>query len=72
MLSDKELTEVSYEVDNILSALIEKYEIPPLSFSAIVLARLMRLVQEVDSDSDFKKIMSSAIGMETKENRVLQ
>jgi len=72
MLSDKQLIDMSYEVDNLLSALMEKYQISPLSFSAIVLARLMRLVQEVDSDSDFKQIMSSAIGMETKENRILQ
>jgi hypothetical protein len=72
MLSDKQLIDMSYEVDNLLSALMEKYQISPLSFSAIVLARLMRLVQEVDSDSDFKQIMSSAIGMETKENRTLQ
>jgi hypothetical protein len=72
MLSDKELIDVSYEVDNVLSALMEKYKISPLAFSAIVLARLMRLVQEVDSDSDFKQIMSSAIGMKTKEDRVLQ
>jgi hypothetical protein len=72
MLSDKELIDVSYEVDNVLSALMERHQISPLSFSAIVLARLMRLVQEVDSDSDFKQIMSSAIGMEKKEDRVLQ
>jgi hypothetical protein len=72
MLSDKELIDLSYEVDNVFSTLIEKHKISPLSFSAIVLARLMRLVQEVDNDSDFKQIMSSAIGMEKKPDRVLQ
>lgn len=72
MMSDNELIDMSFEVDNTLGSLMQKYQISPLAFSAVVLARLMRLVQEVDSDSDFKQIMSSAIGMETKPNRVLQ
>ena len=72
MLTDQELTEISYEIDDILSVLSTKYQISPLSLSAITLARLLRLVQEVDSDGEFKAIMSSAIGMGKKEDRVLQ
>lgn len=72
MLTDQELIQISHEIDDFLSILATKYSVAPLSLSAITLARLMRLVEESDSHGDFKKIMSSAIGMGKKADRVLQ
>lgn len=60
MLNDNELVDLSYEIDNTLALLLEKHQIGPLSLSAIILARLMRMTEEVDADGDFKKIMKSA------------
>jgi hypothetical protein len=63
---------MSQEIDDILSAISVKYAVPPLSLSAIVLARLIRLAEQVEADDDFKKIMANAIQVTRKEDRVLQ
>lgn len=72
MLSDKQLTDISFEIDETLGDIMNKYQVSPLSFTSIVLARIMRLAHEVHCDGDFKKIMSSAIQMKTETTRVLQ
>ena len=71
-MEDHQLIQMSQEIDDILSAISVKYAVPPLSLSAIVLARLIRLAEQVEADDDFKKIMANAIQVTRKEDRVLQ
>lgn len=71
-MEDHQLIQMSREIDDILSAISVKYAVPPLSLSAIVLARLIRLAEQVEADDDFKKIMANAIQVTRKEDRVLQ
>jgi len=63
MLSDQQLIDLSMELDEYLYKTAEKYQVGGLSLSAIVLARLIRLNDEIESRSDFDKIMASAMNV---------
>lgn len=63
MLSDQQLIDLSMELDEYLYKTAEKYQVGGLSLSAIVLARLIRLNDEIESRKDFDKIMASAMNV---------
>jgi hypothetical protein len=58
MTNDK-LSKIAYEIDDVISNLITKYDIDPLSFSAIILARLVRANDFVGSGDDFRLIAAN-------------
>lgn len=60
-MTDDKLLEITREVDDILSHLIEKYEIGPLLVSSVLLARLMRMNVEIDNGVEFKDLMLKVI-----------
>jgi hypothetical protein len=65
-MKDEHLEELSYEIDDELVKYMMKYKVSPLSLSAILLARCMRLCMEVGQLDDFKNIMASARKEESK------
>ena len=58
MTNDK-LSKIAYEIDDVISNFITKYDIDPLSFSAIILARLVRANDFVGSGDDFRLIAAN-------------
>ena len=60
-MTDDKLLEITREVDDILSMLIEKYQIGPLLVSSVLLARLMRMNVEIDDGVEFKDLMLKVI-----------
>ena len=60
-MTDDKLLEITREVDDILSKLIEKYQIGPLLVSSVLLARLMRMNVEIDDAVEFKDLMLKII-----------
>ena len=60
-MTDDKLLEITREVDDILSMLIEKYQIGPLLVSSVLLARLMRMNVEIDDAVEFKELMLKVI-----------
>jgi hypothetical protein len=60
-MTDDKLLEITREVDDILSMLIEKYDIGPLLVSSVLLARLMRMNVEIDDAVEFKDLMLKVI-----------
>ena len=60
-MTDDKLLEITREVDDILSMLIEKYQIGPLLVSSVLLARLMRMNVEIDNGVEFKDLMLKVI-----------
>jgi hypothetical protein len=58
MIDDK-LSKIAYEIDDVISNFITKYDIDPLSFSAIILARLVRANDFVGSGDDFRLIAAN-------------
>ena len=57
MLTDEKLLEVSTKVDNFLMEIANENEMPALALSAVILARLMLINNEMQSTNDFKKLM---------------
>ena len=57
MLTDEKLLEVSTKVDNFLLEIAKENEMPALALSAVILARLMLINNEMQSTDDFKKLM---------------
>ena len=57
MMSDEDLEKLSYWLDDVLSQAMAKYQVPPLSLAAIVVARLAHLNIAADCVGDFKKLM---------------
>jgi hypothetical protein len=58
MTNDK-LSKIAFEIDDVISEFITKYDIDPLSFSAILLARLVRANDFVGSGEDFRLIAAN-------------
>jgi hypothetical protein len=61
MLNDKQLEELSYEIDDFLVKCSNKYRVGTLSLSAVTLARLIRAVETYGERQDFDAIMMSAM-----------
>lgn len=58
MINDN-ISKMAYEIDDVISDFIIKYNIDPLSFSAILLARLVRANDFVGSGDDFRLIAAN-------------
>jgi len=58
-MEDDKLSKIAFEIDDVISNLITKYDIDPLSFSAIILARLVRANDFVGSGEDFRLIAAN-------------
>jgi len=58
-MTDDKLSKIAFEIDDVISNFITKYDIDPLSFSAILLARLVRANDFVGSGDDFRLIAAN-------------
>jgi hypothetical protein len=59
MIDDKDLLDISKEVDDMLIGLATTYKMDPLSLSAILLARMIHLNRLVDGQDDLAKLFLS-------------
>ena len=59
MPSDDVLLKLSSEVDDIIADLVKRYQIDPLSLTAVVLARLVLANDFFGSGDDFRKLMAN-------------
>jgi hypothetical protein len=57
-MTDDKLLEMIREVDNTFAALIGKYQLPPLSFSSIILARILLINEACGTGQDFRQLLS--------------
>jgi hypothetical protein len=58
MLSDEQLVKLSSDVDHFLFNLAKDHEMPTLALSAVILARLLIINDEMKSSDDFKKLLT--------------
>ncbi len=70
-MNEEHLEALSYEIDDELYRLSQKYKCSSLSLSSIILARLMRMNMESNSIDDFNSILLLAVNR-NKEKKVLQ
>lgn len=61
MISDEDLVRLSYEVDDVLTELGNKYGINVLSMTSIVLARLALMNMYVGNREDFNRLIHEAV-----------
>ena len=61
MLNEKQLKDLSYEIDEFLVKCSHKYTVSNLSLSAVILARLIRATETYGESNDFETIMTSAL-----------
>ena len=70
-MQDDKLYKLAFEVDDIIAALVIKYEIDPLSLTSIMLARLVLTNDFTGSGSDFRKIIANIPGPRLPSNEVI-
>jgi len=56
---DDNISKIAFEIDDVISNLLTKYDIDLLSFSAILLARLVRANDFIGSGDDFRLIAAN-------------
>jgi hypothetical protein len=56
--SDDDLAKLSFEIDDIIDSLVMRYEIDPLSVTAVILARLVLTNDYTGSGDDFRKLLA--------------
>jgi len=59
MLSDDNLKKLAYEVDDIIQSLLEKYQVNPLSLTAVILARIVMTNDFIGSGEDFRELLAN-------------
>ena len=59
MLTDEELLTISKKVDTFLSTLAVEYQVPALELSAVILARLILLNNELQTQKDFRNLLNA-------------
>ena len=58
MPSDDVLLKLSSEVDDIIADLVNRYQMNPLSLTAVILARLVLANDFIGSGDDFRKLLA--------------
>jgi hypothetical protein len=68
-MDEQNLIELSNAVDLTLMHISETFEVGTLNLSAIILARLMVLSHETDTNDDFIRLLASVVGDKTMQVR---
>ncbi len=74
MVTDEEIIKVSYEIDKFLMDQIINYNLSPTVLSGVIMARLVRMNEEAQSEESFYRLIDSVSAKEhlKSETRVLQ
>ena len=70
-MNDDKLVEMIREVDNTFAVMIEKYQLPPLSFSSIILARILLINESCGTGQDFRQLLSEVVLKPPKSQEVV-
>ena len=70
-MNDDKLIEMIREVDNTFAVLIEKYQLPPLSLSSIMLARILLINESCGTGQDFRQLLSEVVLKPPKNQEVV-
>lgn len=74
MVTDEEIIKVSYEIDKFLMDQIINYNLSPTVLSGVIMARLVRMNEEAQSEESFYRLIDSVSAKEhlKSETRILQ
>ena len=57
-MTDDKLIEMISEIDATFGNMLGKYQLPPLSFTSIVLARILLINESCGTGQDFRQLLS--------------
>jgi hypothetical protein len=57
-MTDDKLIEMITEIDATFGNMVGKYQLPPLSFTSIVLARILLINESCGTGQDFRQLLS--------------
>ncbi len=60
-MTEDKLHKMIREVDDTFAELIGKYQLPPLSFSSIILARILLINEACGTGQDFRQLLSEVV-----------
>jgi hypothetical protein len=66
MPNDDDLAKLSFEIDDIIADLVKRYQIDPLSVTAVILARLVLANDYTGSGDDFRKLLANVPDLRPK------
>ena len=61
MLTDEKLIEISRAVDSFLIEQVVEHELPPINLTSVVLARLIRLNRDAQTETELFEILNSIL-----------
>ena len=64
MFTDEQLTKITYQVDDFLIKQITDHQISPLNLSGVLLARMIRLNQDAETETDLYKLFQAILNKE--------
>jgi hypothetical protein len=70
MPSDDDLAKLSFEIDDIIADLINRYQMNPLSLTAVILARLVLSNDYTGSGDDFRKLLANVPDLRPKNSDI--
>ena len=70
-MNDNKLVEMIREVDDTFANLIGKYQLLPLSFSSILLARILLINEACGTGQDFRQLLSEVAVKTPKSQEVV-
>ena len=60
-MTDDKLLEMITEIDATFGNMVGKYQLPPLSFTSIVLARILLINESCGTGQDFRQLLSEVV-----------
>ena len=70
-MTDDKLIEMISEIDATFGNMVGKYQLPPLSFTSIVLARILLINESCGTGQDFRQLLSEVVLKPPKSQEVV-
>jgi hypothetical protein len=71
MLSDEQIETISHTIDNFMVEQVIDHEIPPINLAGIMLARMIRMNQDSETEEELYKLFRSVLNKDHLQSRDL-
>ncbi len=71
MLSDEQIEKISHTIDNFMVEQVIDHEIPPINLAGIMLARMIRMNQDSETEEQLYNLFRSVLNKDHLQSRDL-
>ncbi len=71
MLSDEQIETISHTIDNFMVEQVIDHEIPPINLAGIMLARMIRMNQDAETEEELYNLFRSVLNKDHLQSRDL-